>query len=90
MLLCFRFASGGRWQIAAADVRDLRQFGEASYIHRLEHNKTQQACVIANSTPDKPVLDRAAPTLDVSSHASCVFPQPLHQGPEREMPSARL
>ncbi|CAD7735262.1 Tyrosine recombinase XerC [Xanthomonas hydrangeae] len=61
-LLCFGFASGGRRrsEIAAAD---LRRIGEAGYIYRLEHSKTQQAGVTASSTPDKPVLDRAALAL---------------------------
>ncbi len=61
-LLCFGFASGGRRrsEIAAADLRDLRRIGETGYIYRLEHSKTQQAGVTAISTPDKPVLDRAA------------------------------
>jgi integrase len=64
-LLCFGFASGGRRrsEIAAADLRDLRRIGEAGYIYRLEHSKTQQAGVTAASTPDKPVLDRAALAL---------------------------
>lgn len=64
-LLCFGFASGGRRrsEIAAADLRDLRRIGEAGYIYRLEHSKTQQAGVTATSTSDKPVLDRAALAL---------------------------
>ncbi|MCW0452530.1 site-specific integrase [Xanthomonas sacchari] len=64
-LLCFGFASGGRRrsEIAAADLSDLRRIGEAGYIYRLEHSKTQQAGVTASSTPDKPVLDRAALAL---------------------------
>jgi len=51
-LLCFGFASGGRRrsEIAAADLRDLRRIGEAGYIYRLEHSKTQQAGVTASST----------------------------------------
>ena len=65
-LLCFGFASGGRRrsEIAAADLRDLRRIGDQGYIYRLEHSKTQQAGVTASSTPDKPVLDRAALALD--------------------------
>jgi hypothetical protein len=65
-LLCFGFASGGRRrsEIAGADLRDLRRIGEAGYIYRLEHSKTQQAGVTATSTPDKPVLDRAALALE--------------------------
>ncbi|GAB2655413.1 site-specific integrase [Arenimonas aestuarii] len=65
-LLCFGFASGGRRrsEIAAADVRDLRRIGPQGYIYRLEHSKTQQAGVTASSTPDKPVLDRAAVALE--------------------------
>ena len=64
-LLCFGFASGGRRrsEIATADLRDLRRIGEAGYIYRVEHSKTQQAGVTATSTPDKPVLDRAALAL---------------------------
>jgi len=64
-LRCFGFASGGprRSEIAAADLRDLRRICEAGYIYRLEHSKTQQAGVTATSTPDKPVLDRAALAL---------------------------
>ncbi|ASR45168.1 integrase [Xanthomonas citri pv. mangiferaeindicae] len=64
-LLCFGFASGGRRrsEIAAADLRDLRRIGAQGYIYRLEHSKTQQAGVTASSTPDKPVLDRAALAL---------------------------
>lgn len=65
-LLCFGFASGGRRrsEIAAADLRDLRRLGDKGYIYRLEHSKTQQAGVTASSTPDKPVLDRAALALE--------------------------
>lgn len=65
-LLCFGFASGGRRrsEIAAADMRDLRRISDKGYIYRLEHSKTQQAGVTANSTPDKPVLDRAARALE--------------------------
>ena len=65
-LLCFGFASGGRRrsEIAAADLRDLRRIGPQGYIYRLEHSKTQQAGVTASSTPDKPVLDRAALALE--------------------------
>ncbi len=56
-LLCFGFTSGGRRpsEIAAADLRDLRRIGEAGYIYRLEHSKTQQAGIRTTSTPDKPV-----------------------------------
>ncbi len=63
--LCFGFASGGRRrsEIAAADPRDLRRSGEAGYIYRLEQSETQQAGATARSTPDKPVLDRAALAL---------------------------
>ena len=65
-LLCFAFASGGRRrsEVAAADLRDLRRIGDQGYIYRLEHSKTQQAGVTASSTPDKPVLDRAALALE--------------------------
>lgn len=65
-LLCFGFASGGRRrsEIAAADMRDLRRIGAQGYLYRLEHSKTQQAGVTASSTPDKPVLDRAALVLE--------------------------
>lgn len=65
-LLCFGFASGGRRrsEIAAADMRDLKRIGDKGYIYRLEHSKTQQAGVTANSTPDKPILDRAALAME--------------------------
>ncbi|KQZ57789.1 MULTISPECIES: site-specific integrase [unclassified Lysobacter] len=65
-LLCFGFGSGGRRrsEIAAADMRDLRRIGAQGYLYRLEHSKTQQAGVTASSTPDKPVLDRAALALE--------------------------
>ena len=65
-LLCFGFASGGRRrsEIAAADLRDLRRISAQGYIYRLEHSKTQQAGVTVTSTPDKPVLDRAALALE--------------------------
>ena len=65
-LICFGFASGGRRrsEIAAADLRDLRRIGPQAYIYRLEHSKTQQGGVTAGSTPDKPVLDRAAAALE--------------------------
>lgn len=73
-LLCFGFASGGRRrsEIAAADMRDLRRIGDKGYIYRLEHSKTQQAGVTASSTPDKPVLDRAALALEDWLEASGV------------------
>ena len=65
-LLCFGFASGGRRrsEIASADLRDLRRIGPQGYIYRLEHSKTQQAGITASSTPDKPILDRAAQALE--------------------------
>ena len=65
-LLCFGFASGGRRrsEIAAADMQDLRRIGPQGFIYRLEHSKTQQAGVIASSTPDKPILDRSAQALE--------------------------
>ncbi|MEA9585866.1 site-specific integrase [Xanthomonas sp. WHRI 10064A] len=65
-LLCFAFSSGGRRrsEVAAADMRDLRRISDKGYIYRLEHSKTQQAGVTASSTPDKPVLDRAALALE--------------------------
>lgn len=65
-LLSFAFASGGRRrsEVAAADMRDLRRISDKGYIYRLEHSKTQQAGVTAASTPDKPVLDRAALALE--------------------------
>jgi len=71
-LLCFGFASGGRRrsEIAAADLRDLRRIGPQGYIYRLEHSKTQQAGVTASSTPDKPILDRAAQALEAWLAAS--------------------
>ena len=64
-LLCFGFASGGRRrsEIAAADMRDLREVAEGGYIYRLEHSKTQQAGARADSTPDKPILGRSAEAL---------------------------
>lgn len=64
-LLCFGFASGGRRrsEIAAADFRDLRRTGPSAYVYRLEHSKTQQAGPTKGSTPDKPILDRAAEAL---------------------------
>lgn len=65
-LLCFAFSSGGRRrsEVAAADLRDLRRIGDHGYVYRLELSKTQQAGVTATSTPDKPVLDRAAVALE--------------------------
>lgn len=65
-LLSFAFASGGRRrsEVAAADMRDLRRISDKGYIYRLEHSKTQQAGVTTASTPDKPVLDRAALALE--------------------------
>ena len=53
-----------RSEIAAADLRDLRRISAQGYIYRLEHSKTQQAGVTVTSTPDKPVLDRAALALE--------------------------
>lgn len=44
-------------------MRDLRRIGEQGCIYRLEHGKTQQVGVTASSTPDRPVLDRAALAL---------------------------
>lgn len=78
-LLCFGFASDGRRrsEIAAADLRDLRRIGEAGYIYRLEHSKTQKAGVAATSTPDKPVLDRAALALQNWLDASGLTEGPI-------------
>lgn len=76
-LLCFGFASGGRRhsELAAADLRDLRRVGPQGYIYRLEHSKTQQAGVNATSTPDKPVLDRAAQALEAWLAAADIIAQ---------------
>ncbi|WP_345781845.1 hypothetical protein [Stenotrophomonas sp. HITSZ_GD] len=65
-LLLFGFASGGRRrsEIAAADWQDLRRIGEAAFVYRLEHSKTQQAGPNAAATPDKPVLGRAGAALE--------------------------
>lgn len=64
-LLCFGFSSGGRRrsEIALADMQDLRRTGPKAFVYRLEHSKTQQAGPSANSTPDKPILDRSAEAL---------------------------
>lgn len=64
-LLCFGFASGGRRrsEIAVAGMADLRRTGPSAFIYRLERSKTQQAGSTAGSTPDKPILDRAAGAL---------------------------
>lgn len=64
-LLCFGFASGGRRrsEIAVATMADLRRTGPSAFIYRLEHSKTQQTGPTAGSTPDKPILDRAAGAL---------------------------
>ena len=64
-LLCFGFASGGRRrsEIAVADMRDLRRTGPHAFVYRLEYSKTQQAGASAGSTPEKPLLDRAADAL---------------------------
>lgn len=76
-LLCFGFASGGRRrsEIAAADMRDLRKVGEDGYIYRLEHSKTQQSGVKADSTPDKPILGRSADALAIWLEAA-----DIHEG----------
>jgi len=73
-LLCLGFASGSRRrsEIAAANLRDLRRIGDQGYICWLEHSKTQQAGVTATSTPDKPVLDRAALALQNWLEASAL------------------
>ena len=49
--------------LGTSDRRGVRAIAEG-YIYRLEHSKTQQAGVTASSTPDKPVLDRAALALE--------------------------
>lgn len=52
------------WKACAIAAADLRRIGDNGFIYRLEHSKTQQAGVTASSTPDKPVLDRAALALE--------------------------
>ena len=78
-LLLFGFASGGRRrsEIAAADWQDLRRVGEAAFVYRLEHSKTQQAGPSANATPDKPVLGRAGAALDAWLRAANITEGPL-------------
>jgi integrase len=73
-LLCFGFASGGRRrsEIATADLRDLRRTGPKAFVYRLEYSKTQQAGPTKGSTPDKPILDRAADALAAWLEASNV------------------
>jgi integrase len=71
-LLCFGFSSGGRRrsEIAAANMADLRRTGPTAFVYRLEHSKTTQAGPAANSTPDKPILDRSAAALSAWLEAS--------------------
>ena len=89
-LLRFGFASGGRRrsEIGAADLRDLRRPGEAGYIYRLEHSKTQHAGVTATSTPDKLVLDRAALALQDWRSSSSRWRHP--RGEQGQLPRQRL
>jgi integrase len=77
-LLCFGFASGGRRrsELAAADMRDLRRIGSQGFIFRLEHSKTQQAGATVSSTPDKPILDRAAQALEAWLAAAAITEGP--------------
>jgi len=44
-------------------MRDLRRIDDEGYIYRLEHSKTQQAGVTADSSPDKPILGRSVEAL---------------------------
>jgi len=78
-LLYFGFASGGRRrsEIAAADWQDLRRVGEAEFVYRLEHSKTQQAGPTASATPDKPVLGRAGAALAAWLGAAQITDGPL-------------
>ncbi|NJC30410.1 integrase [Xanthomonas arboricola] len=73
-LLLFGFASGGRRrsEIAAADWQDLRRVGQAAFVYRLEHSKTQQAGPNSSATPDKPVLGRAGAALDTWLNAAAI------------------
>jgi integrase len=78
-LLYFGFASGGRRrsEIAAAEVTALQALPEGGYLFRLEHSKTQQAGPTAASSPDKPLLGRAAEALSAWLLASGVTDGPI-------------
>jgi integrase len=78
-ILYFGFASGGRRrsEIAVADWQDLRRVGEAAFVYRLEHSKSQQAGTTATSTPDKPVLGRAGAALAAWLTAANITEGPL-------------
>jgi integrase len=78
-LLYFGFASGGRRrsEIAAADVADIRALPDGGFVYRLEHSKTQQSGATAASTPDKPLLGRAADALSVWLGAAGITEGPI-------------
>ena len=80
-ILCFGFASGGRRRsaIVAADRMDLRHVNSTDFIYRLEHSKTRQSGVSAetDATPDKPVLGCAGVALDAWLRAANITTGPI-------------
>ena len=78
-LLTFAWASGGRRrsEVANARLEHLERVGEAGYIYRLAHSKTDQSGRGATSEPGKPIMGIAAEALTAWLEASGVREGPI-------------
>ena len=78
-ILTFAWASGGRRrsEVANARMEHLERVGEAGYVYRLAHSKTDQSGRGAVSEPGKPIMGIAAEALTAWLNASGVRDGPI-------------
>ena len=91
-LLTFAWASGGRRrsEVANARMEHLERVGEAGYVYRLAHSKTDQSGRGAASEPGKPIMGVAAEALTAWLEVSGVRKGPIFRRVVRGKATAAL